>query len=169
MRVMRIAAVLGAMSVALPASAITYSDFPIDGSQETPPVVTPATGVGTVTLVDQSPDPDDWLMSWEITYTEDQLLGDYSASHFHGPADYGQAAGVRVNIPNSPGNGSLIGDAVISDAFAAELMAGLWYVNIHSDVYPGGEIRGQVVPEPGAIALLGIGGLALLRRRRKAV
>jgi hypothetical protein len=53
-----------------------------------------------------------------------------------------------------------------------DLFSGLHYVNVHSTVNPGGEIRGQVylVPEPAAlsvIALSGTGGFLLWRRRRR--
>jgi hypothetical protein len=55
--------------------------------------------------------------------------------------------------------------------FASSLDAGTAYLNIHTMVVPGGEIRGflQAVPEPSSLALLGAGcaGLAgWLRRRR---
>jgi hypothetical protein len=79
-------------------------------------------------------------------------------------------AGVRVPIPHTDGLNAdtLIGSATISDAFEAELLAGLWYINIHSTFRPGGEIRGQVIPEPGTLALAAFGLAALALRRRAA-
>ena len=58
-------------------------------------------------------------------------------------------------------------------AFLTGLAEGRAYLNIHTTAFPGGEIRGFLaeVPEPGSIALFGLGatGLAALRRRRAAV
>ena len=53
----------------------------------------------------------------------------------------------------------------------AGLLAGTAYLNIHTTVVPGGEIRGFLkVPEPVTLSLFGAGlaGVAALRRRRKA-
>jgi hypothetical protein len=46
-------------------------------------------------------------------------------------------------------------------------------MNVHTSVFPGGEIRGQLllIPEPSTAALLGLGAgaTALALRRRKVV
>ena len=72
-----------------------------------------------------------------------QMSGPATAAHFHGPAEVGKNAGVAVAIPNattSPNEGS----ATLTDAQAADLLAGKYYVNVHTAANPGGEIRGQV-------------------------
>jgi hypothetical protein len=62
------------------------------------------------------------------------------------------------------------GPFAFPSANVADLLAGKTYFNIHDSVYPGGEIRGQLVPapEPSTFALLGLGlaaGAWRLRRR----
>ena len=132
--------------------------FPIDESQVVPPTGSLGTGFGFVTI-----DTTSFELSWDISWED--LTGPVTAMHFHGPALPGMNAGVQVPIPGlvSPS----IGSTFITASQAADLLQGLWYVNIHTAQFPGGEIRGQVVPAPGALALLGLGGLLARRRRRR--
>jgi len=108
----------------------------LDGKTEVPPNA--SAGAGTA---DIDYDAASKKLSWKVTYSG--LSGPATAAHFHGPAEAGKNAGVAVAIPNatsSPAEGS----ATLTDAQAADLVAGKYYVNIHTAANPGGEIRGQV-------------------------
>ena len=80
-------------------------------------------------------------LSWKLTYSG--LTGPATAAHFHGPAEAGKNAGVAVPITNATSSPSE-GSATLTDAQAADLLAGKFYVNVHTAANPGGEIRGQV-------------------------
>jgi hypothetical protein len=156
--------------LALPtwSNASTYSLFAtLDGSQEVPANASLGTGTGSMTYDDVTK-----LLSWDISFSG--LSAGATASHFHGPAAPGVSAGVQIPISlgNSSGmtSGNLIGTATLASTQEADLLSNLWYINIHTSLFPGGEIRGQVqvVPLPAAVWLLGSGllGLAGLMRRR---
>lgn len=113
-------------------------------------------------------DPTTNLLGWNISW--DNLSGPATGMHFHGPAGIGETAGVQVNIGSISGLTSpSIGSTTISDDFASQLLAGEWYINIHTAANGPGEIRGQVVPEPasGLMAMIcGLGLLGCSRRHR---
>jgi len=54
-------------------------------------------------------------------------------------------------------------------ALLSAMLAGKTYLNIHTTTFGGGEIRGFLtpVPEPSTLALLGVGGLLLVRGVRR--
>ncbi|MFU8828724.1 MAG: CHRD domain-containing protein, partial [Phycisphaerales bacterium] len=56
----------------------------------------------------------------------------------------------------------------LSAEMVDELFAGNLYLNFHTTAFPGGEIRGQIVPTPGAAGVLAGAALMGLRRRRHA-
>ncbi|HEY3794759.1 MAG TPA: CHRD domain-containing protein [Bradyrhizobium sp.] len=108
----------------------------LDGKSENPP--NSSAGKGTA---DIDYDAATKKLSWKLTYSG--LSGPATAAHFHGPAEPGKNAGVAVAIPNA-GTSPVQGSATLTDAQAADLTAGKYYVNIHTAANPGGEIRGQV-------------------------
>jgi CHRD domain len=108
----------------------------LNGKSEVPATTTSGTGTADIDY-----NPATKKMTWKLTYSG--LSGPATAAHFHGPAEPGKNAGVKVPIPNatsSPAEGS----ATLTDEQAADLMAGKYYVNVHTAANPGGEIRGQV-------------------------
>ena len=108
----------------------------LDGKSEVPPNA--STGKGTA---DVDYDAATKKLTWKLTYSG--LSGPATAAHFHGPAEAGKNAGVAVAIPNA-GTSPAEGSATLTDAQAADLMAGKYYVNVHTAANPGGEIRGMV-------------------------
>ncbi len=113
--------------------------------------------VGTITYDDFTNE-----LSWSYTYGDNApdfdngalfAGGNETVSHFHGPAAAGATAGVQVGI--NPIGTPNTNSATISEAQEADLLAGLWYVNIHSSTCSLGEIRGQVVfasTAPGVVS-----------------
>lgn len=111
----------------------------IDGTQEVPPSGAPGTGFATITYEDVT-----GVLSWDIQWSN--LTGPATGMHFHGPATEGQNAAVQVNVGAISGLTSpSVGAVIIQPNQAADLLANLWYLNIHTAQFPGGEIRGQVV------------------------
>ena len=113
----------------------------LSGEEEVPPVETKGHGTAEVHYNTATRE-----LSWDISY--DDLSGDATAAHFHGPGRMGEA-GAPVQIPlGDKGLGSPItGSTQLTEEQAKELLAGEWYVNIHTANHPDGEIRGQVIPE----------------------
>jgi hypothetical protein len=108
----------------------------LDGKSEVPPTTTAGKGTADIDY-----DAATKKLSWKVNYSG--LSGPATAAHFHGPAEAGKNAGVAVPISN-PASSPVEGSATLTDAQAADLMAGKYYVNIHTAANPGGEIRGQV-------------------------
>jgi hypothetical protein len=129
---------------AAPVDLTKKATVTLSGAQEVPANTSTGTGTGTVTY-----DP----TSKTVTYTFSWTLGSSTATtanmHFHGAEDGSdiKSSGVTIGITGFPtGNsGTMSGTTrVLTDAEAAQLLAGKWYFNIHSSTIPGGELRGNI-------------------------
>ena len=131
------AALVATFMLASPAlAAMVNYKADLKGASVVPPSDSKGTGSLAVTY-----DTASKKLTWKGAYTG--LTGAATAAHFHGPADAGKNAGVAV--PIAPATTPLDGKATLTDAQAADLAAGKWYVNVHTAKFPNGEIRGQVV------------------------
>ena len=131
------AAIAALLAFALPAYAETVQlKAALSGASEVPPNQTAGTGTVTATF-----DTTTKQLSWKGDYSG--LSGPATAAHFHGPADAGKNAGVA--IPITPNTSPFTGSATLTDSQASDLLAGRWYVNIHTAANPGGEVRGQLL------------------------
>jgi len=108
----------------------------LKGSNEVPPIT--VSGSGQVTAVF---DPATRKLSWKGTLAN--LTAAPTMAHFHGPAEPSKNAGIQVAIPG-PG-ASFSGEATLTEQQARDLLAGMWYVNVHTAAHPAGEVRGQLL------------------------
>lgn len=82
-------------------------------------------------------------MNFNITFSD--MSGDLVAAHFHGPADVGENAAPVVDLNGEGGLTSpIVGFAMLSAEQIEEIKGGKWYVNLHTEANPDGEIRGQL-------------------------
>jgi hypothetical protein len=130
------AALASAVLFAAPASAeMMKMKATLDGKSEVPANESKGSGTADVTY-----DTASKKVTWKITYTG--LTGPATMAHFHGPAEAGKNAPVAV--PITPATSPSEGSATLTDAQAQDLMAGKYYINVHTEANKGGEIRGQV-------------------------
>lgn len=172
-----ITVLLGGLLCTLPVTAkalIFQFNAGLNGANEVPANSATATGIATLFYNDNNSvlTTDD---SYSFSLSAFGLTGVATAMHIHAPAAPGFTAPPVVNLGALPfvslnsGGTLLLGGVNVAPpnaSFLSQLQAGLTYVNIHTAVYPGGEIRGQltpvaVVPEPSTYAML-MAGLALI-------
>jgi hypothetical protein len=182
-----IAAIAG--TTAANAAIIQYSSV-LNGANEAPP--NSSAGIGTALLT-----YDSTLRTYRLEVSISGLSGNITAAHIHGATANPRTgtAGVMTPLPSYPGFPAGGTSAVYDRTFdmtlssswsAAFLTArggstaaaetffmnavadGKAYLNIHTSVVPGGEIRGffTQIPSPGSLGVLAAGGLLAARRRR---
>ena len=110
------------------------------GAQEVPPNASTARGTIVGTYNDQTN-----TLSFSIIFSG--LTTNTTVAHFHGPAPVGVSAGVAIlhaGFPIGVTAGMYSSSNVLTEVQEAQLMAGLWYSNIHTTTFPGGELRAQI-------------------------
>ena len=138
--------ILAAGAIAQPIQGETPFFAILDGEQETPPVETAATGTASGVLDVENG-------RFEIQALHD--VENFTVSHLHVGAP-----GVGGPIVFDLGDTESPIEAVwedMTDEEIQELQAGLYYVNIHSQEYPPGEIRGQLFPNQALLEFEGEG------------
>jgi CHRD domain len=127
-----------------PVQAQTFTFTAVLTSGQEPPPNTntsKALGVAFVTF-----NIDTGELCFSISYDEVNLTSAETVAHFHAPAPPGVNAPVLIPLPpGSPKNGCVTPD--LTKAQRHDLFRGFWYVNIHTENNPGGEIRGQLIPQ----------------------
>jgi len=163
----------------------------LSGPAEVPPNASPGTGFADVIL-------DTAAHTLAVTVTFSGLLSPTIASHIHccTPAPFSGTAGVATQTPTfmnfplgvtlgiysmtfntslastyNPAFVTAQGGTVAGAeaALAAGMLAGETYLNIHTNQFPNGEIRGflTAVPEPSTFGLAAFAGVAVAAYRRR--
>lgn len=101
-------------------------------------------------------DPSTATLSYQLTYAQFNSGAQATAAHFHYGAA-GVSGGVAETI-NLTGNTTAATWTAIPDSSMAKLVRRSFYINIHSTLHAGGEVRGQVTSRWGAFATINLTG-----------
>ena len=129
---------VAAMAAGTAHGSVTF-EATIDGAQMVPPTASPATGTAVLVLNDAETE-----VAYSVTYSG--LEGVETGAHFHN-AGPGQNGGILLTLPIGTPKAGIW---VVTAHDVGELYAGRVYVNIHTTLYPGGEIRGNIVESVAA-------------------
>jgi hypothetical protein len=132
---------LGAMLATAPALAQAEGIWlraQLRGDNEVPPVTSPGKGEAEVLI-----DTVTREVRWTIKYQD--LTTPLSATHFHGPSASSGNAPILVPIATKlDRSGTIEGKASVNEQQIQDMLAGRWYINVHTPTHPSGEIRGQL-------------------------
>jgi hypothetical protein len=122
---------------------VEFKNIALTGANEVPAVTTTSTGT-----FNGAYDKNTKMLTYTVAWTlapEETVTG----MHFHGPADPTISAAVALAITgfSTGATGSYSGTtAALTADQETQLLGGKWYINIHTSVTSGGEIRGNLIP-----------------------
>jgi hypothetical protein len=186
-RLLVVAALVFGAAVWSPAyAAIIQYNVSLDGPSEQPPNISPGTGSGYVQI-------DPVAHTMRVNFSFGGLIGNTTACHIHSPTvnPFAGTAGVATQVPSFVGFplGVTFGsmdqtyDMTLASSYNPAYLAahggttaqaeadlfqsfadGKAYLNVHSQAYPGGEIRSFLRPAPVAVAPTTWGSIKALYR-----
>lgn len=127
-----------------PVSLIKTATIQLSGAQEVPAVTTAGTGTAEISY-----DPTMKMINYKITWQLGMPTATTTNMHFHGSETGSDmvSSGVAIGITgfSTGSSGVLTGMTVaLTDVQIAQLLAGKWYVNVHSSTVGSGELRGNI-------------------------
>ncbi len=120
-----------------PSQKMDIYEATLDSAQEVPSNTSAGRGAAEIQFNSSNN-----VLSWKVTYSG--LSGAVTGAHIHGPAAPGANAGIVVPFSGDLNAQPMQGQATLTPTQFGDLAAGLWYVNLHTAQFPGGEIRGQL-------------------------
>lgn len=115
------------------------------------PLQTPSQGSGVASINYQGSLN---RLTYQIEF--EGLTSNTTQAHFHGPAPADGTAGVVITISAGQFDSGFSGTMSLNAIQQTDIINGMWYVNIHTEDNPMGELRGQVIlqAEPGEILIV---------------
>lgn len=132
--------------LALAPSGTTAYTAALDGSQEVPPTGSAGTGAATVLL-----SADQMTLTVDLSWSG--LTSSATGAHVHNaaPGVSGPIIFPLTGVPAAQAGCVPEQSFAITPAQVTELQGGRFYLNVHSEQFSGGEIRGQLAVTPTAV------------------
>jgi hypothetical protein len=113
----------------------------LNGAGEVPPTDTRGTGYFAAVYR-----PSTKVLEYRLNLVG--LSGPVTMAYLHGPAAPGENAQqvAPINVPFYADRSTIDNGVTLTEQQASEVLAGRWYVNVMTEKFPDGEIRGQILP-----------------------
>ncbi|PCK30181.1 CHRD domain-containing protein [Pseudoalteromonas piscicida] len=130
-------------------SATKTFELTLSGKQEVPMNMSMQSATATVEL-------DENLMQFRASLDYSDVEG-FSAAHIH-DGDLGANGDVAFAFEASEENRVSIPITDLSEGLIEDMLDGEWYINLHTEAFPNGELRAQIVPDSVSIITFKLDG-----------